>query len=209
MPNGILNGAESGAIVGAVTGGLIYVVLKVFKLDRYLNTKGNQPAIGDVPIGNAPTDNGRYPPAPYLAGGPPALTQSALIATMWVLTGVLYIVSAGAKGMPVVLTVLMDVPAFIIAIILVCKRGGVNKANGGAKLALEAIAFIVSFMAAVNHPVQQPQPFAPPSLPGMSAGPAMPMPAPPNFAPQGHINAPPNFRMPPMPPMPQPPMAPR
>jgi len=208
MPNGILNGAESGAVVGAITGGLIYVALKVFKLDRYLNTRSSTPALSDTPT-SSPPDDGRYPPTPYLAGVSPATTQSALIAIMWVLTGILYVVSVGSKGMPVVLTVLMDVPAFIIAIVLVFKRGVVNRANGWAKLGLEGIAFVVSFMIAAHQAPQQARFGAPPSLPGISGGPAMPMPAPPNFAPAGHINAPPNFTMPPMPAMPQPPGAPR
>jgi len=208
MPNGILNGAQSGAVVGAITGGLIYVALKVFKLDRYLNTKGSKPALSDTPS-SSPPDDGRYPPTPYLAGMSPAATQSALIATMWALTGILYVASVASKGMPVVLTVLMDVPAFIIAIILVCKRGTVNKANGWTKLGLEAIAFVVSFMIAAHQAPQQAPFGAPPSLPGTSAGPGMPMPTPPNFAPAGHINAPPNFPVPPMPAMPQPPGTPR
>jgi hypothetical protein len=73
-----------------------------------------------------------------------------MIATMWVLTLVSGLFElSGNMGM----AILIDIPAFIIAIVLVTRRNGTDKANGWVKLSLEIIAFLVAFAAAQSHAV--------------------------------------------------------
>jgi hypothetical protein len=84
-------------------------------------------------------------------GNDPAPTGSVanagLIAAMWVFTGleIIISVSQGAAGFG--LAFIVDIPAFIMAIVLVCSRNGTDKGNGWAKIALEMIGFLAGYLA--------------------------------------------------------------
>jgi len=85
-------------------------------------------------------------PAPMQAPMWPAQQSAArprydLIATMWTCTGVAVLcLLAGPPGYP--LAFLLDVPALVCAIILVCSHTVTDKANGWVKIGLEVLAFI-------------------------------------------------------------------
>lgn len=72
--------------------------------------------------------------------------NAVLIAIMWALTAI---------GIPLIylggfsIAFFPDIPAIVIAIVLVCSKNSTDKVNGWVKLVLEFVAFAVSFLAQV------------------------------------------------------------
>ncbi len=78
--------------------------------------------------------------------------NAGLIGTMWTLTGIGILSTFAAPGPGFAVAFLLDIPAFIIAIVLVCSNG-TDKANGWVKIGLEIVAFTIGFLnAAINRP---------------------------------------------------------
>jgi predicted RNA-binding Zn-ribbon protein involved in translation (DUF1610 family) len=74
-----------------------------------------------------------------------ARTNIPMITTMWVLTACAFF-GAPSLGLPV--AVLLDIPALILAILLVITKNATNRANGWAKIGIECVAFVVGFLSA-------------------------------------------------------------
>jgi hypothetical protein len=72
-------------------------------------------------------------------------TNAAMIASMWVLSVVAWLVSL--SGIPPV-SYIIDAGTIIMAIMLVCTNNNTNRANGWVKIGLELLGFVAAFVAA-------------------------------------------------------------
>ena len=73
--------------------------------------------------------------------------QTGAISAMWGLTilQILVMAVSGWSGFPIAF--LLDIPAFIIAIVLACSRNATDKTNGWVKLSLEIMAAFIGMSA--------------------------------------------------------------
>lgn len=84
---------------------------------------------------------------PQPAYDTPPSPNITLISIMWVVT-VIQIVLVLTAGLKPPLPLLLDLPSFIIALILVSSQNGTDRGNGRAQLVLDGIRFLMSVMAA-------------------------------------------------------------
>ena len=92
----------------------------------------------------------RYYDPRYAAPSEPAANEFA-IRFMWLLTSAEIVLTLAYGATAIGLTVLLDIPAIILALMLLFSGNHTSFKHGIAKLILEAIAFALAFFAAAPH----------------------------------------------------------